>query len=51
MGKIYCDFCDKPMTNYGSYQCYFACDDHVKEGEEVERKMWEAIEESQACQD
>lgn len=42
-----CDFCDKPMTCYGQYHSYLACDDHIKEGEDVEAGMWKVIEESQ----
>lgn len=42
-----CDFCDKPMTSYGSQMCYVACDDHVKEGEVIEKGMWEEIEKNQ----
>lgn len=42
--KNCCDFCDKPITNYGSYHCYVACDEHAEKGEEIERKMWETME-------
>lgn len=46
-----CDFCDKPMTSYGSYQCYMACDDHVKDGEALEDKMWASIQDSDVYPD
>jgi len=40
-----CDFCNKQATAYGSNCSYQACDDHTALGEEVESKMFDAMQE------
>lgn len=39
-----CDFCTKPMVGYLSQQCAMYCEDHEKEAEAVEAKMYEEME-------
>ena len=41
-----CDFCEKPFLYYGAYQCSMYCEDHIKDGEAVEDKMFAEMERS-----
>jgi hypothetical protein len=43
---IKCDHpeCDNEARYYGYQHCYFVCKEHVKWGEEIERRLLIAIE-------
>lgn len=39
-----CDFCEKEMVGYCSFQCALYCEDHEKEALEIENLMYETME-------
>ena len=34
-----CDFCDKPAIEYGYQHCYFACEEHLEQGQAVQANL------------